>query len=163
MGRIPQLPKRREVSILIEKEDSIHWNGQTLPSLTHGARQKRLLTQSSSGPQLSGKAAHSGPVSTFLCVGASPHGGGKYTKKNPKQKHKIESKKIGCPCHVLIKIYPHTTTILGHYKKAHNHETGATNIKYMGISRDARECVKALLGERVDWQQVVCKLYLVLS
>jgi len=58
----------------------------------------------------------------------------KYMKKNPKQKHKIESKKIGCPCHLLIKIYPHTSIILGNYRKAHNHETGATNIKYMGIS-----------------------------
>jgi hypothetical protein len=98
----------------------------------------------------------------FVCRQQST-GGGKYTKKNPKQKHKIESKKISCPCCVLIKIYPHTMTILGHYKKAHNHETGAANIKYMGISHNAWEHVKALLGERVDWQQVVCKLYLVLS
>jgi hypothetical protein len=26
---------------------------------------------------------------------------------------RLESKKIGCPCHILIKIYPHTSTILG--------------------------------------------------
>jgi hypothetical protein len=84
----------------------------------------------------------------FMC-GRQATGGGKYTKKT-KQKCKIESKKISCPCHVLIKIYPHTPAILGNYKKAHNHETGSANIKYMGISHEARECVKALLEERVD-------------
>jgi hypothetical protein len=75
---------------------------------------------------------------------------GKYTKKHLKQKCKIESKKSCCPCHLLIKIYPHTSIILGNYRKAHNHETGAANIKYMGVSREAWEHVKALLEEKVD-------------
>jgi hypothetical protein len=66
----------------------------------------------------------------------------KYTKKNPEHKCKIKSKKISCPCHLLIKIYPHTSIILGNYKKAHNHETGAANIKYMGVSHEAQEHIK---------------------
>jgi hypothetical protein len=97
----------------------------------------------------------------FVC-GRQVTGGGKYTKKNPKQKRKIESKKIGCPCRLLIKIYPHTSIILGNYRKAHNHETGAVNIKYIGVSREARERVKGLLEEKVDRRQVVRKIYFVL-
>jgi hypothetical protein len=52
--------------------------------------------------------------------------------------------------HTVIKIYPYTTTILGNYKKAYNYETGSTNIKYMGILCETWECIKALLGERID-------------
>jgi hypothetical protein len=104
----------------------------------------------------------SGTLWTCQCLFVCRHqstGGGNYTKKNPKQKHKIESKKISCLCHLLIKIYPHTTTILGNYKKAHNHETGATNIKYMGILHDTWEHIRALLRDRVNWQQIVHEFY----
>ena len=97
----------------------------------------------------------------FVC-GCKLTGGRNKTEQKSKRKCKIESKKIRCPCRVVIKIYPHTTVILGSYKKAHNHETGAANIKYMGISHETREHMKALLGERVDRWQVVRKYYLVL-
>jgi hypothetical protein len=98
----------------------------------------------------------------FVCGRQVTGGDRKYTKKNPKQKRKIESKKIGCPCRLLIKIYPHTSIILGNYRKAHNHETGAANIKYMGVSREARERVKGLLEEKVDRRQVVRNIYFIL-
>jgi hypothetical protein len=47
---------------------------QTLPSLTCGTGQRRLLTQSNSGPQLSGMVAHSGHISTFSCAGGASGG-----------------------------------------------------------------------------------------
>jgi hypothetical protein len=92
----------------------------------------------------------------FVC-GRQFTSSGKYMKMHPKQKCKIESKKTCCPCCLLIKIYPHTRIILGNYRKAHNHETGAANIKYMGVSCEAREHVKGLLEEKVDCRQVICK------
>ena len=98
----------------------------------------------------------------FVCGRQITGGDQKYMKKNPEHKRKIESKKISCPCRLLIKIYPHTSIILGNYKKAHNHETGAANIKYMGVSREARERIKRLLEEKVDRRQVVCNYYFIL-
>jgi hypothetical protein len=43
----------------------------------------------------------------FVCRRQVTGSDRKYTKKNLKQKCKIESMKIGCPCHLLIKIYSH--------------------------------------------------------
>jgi hypothetical protein len=65
---------------------------------------------------------------TFVCSRALS-GGGQY-KYEPKyeRQRKIESKKIQCPCHVVIKRYLHTQIVLGHYHSEHNHELGIPNV-----------------------------------
>ena len=46
----------------------------------------------------------------------------KYNKKHADWQCKIDSKKIGCHCQLVIKHYPHTLTILGHYADKHNYK-----------------------------------------
>ena len=93
----------------------------------------------------------------FRC-GRQFTGGGKYKIKNPERK-RVESKKIACPCHIIIKVYPHTNTILGRYAKEHNHELGRANIQHTDISHEARDRVKTLLEQKVDRREIVSKLY----
>ena len=62
-----------------------------------------------------------------------------YQKIHPDWKHKIGTKKSGCGCHVIIKLYPHMSTILGCYISQHDYEIGSANIAYTHLSSAARE------------------------
>jgi hypothetical protein len=64
----------------------------------------------------------------FRCGRHITGGGGEpYEIKDLEQKQ-VESKKTECPCHIIIKIYPHTSTILGQYVIEHDHALGHVNI-----------------------------------
>jgi len=92
----------------------------------------------------------------YVCS-RQPSGGQKlYEKKNPGWKRKIDSKKKGCRCWVIIKLYLHTDTILGNYTNTHDHEIGSDNIAYMQMSGVAQEQIKSMLVQKVDHKEIVC-------
>ena len=74
-----------EVSNLIEFWRLSNWVGGGLWTMKHLFRYGCHITSSSGEP---------------------------YKIKDPGQKW-VELKKTECPCHIIIKIYPHTSTILG--------------------------------------------------
>jgi len=49
----------------------------------------------------------------FVCGRKASRGLKPYEKKNLDSECKISTKKTGCGCHIWIKLYPHTSTILG--------------------------------------------------
>ena len=49
----------------------------------------------------------------YRCSCQQTGGDRHYQKKFPDRYRKIESKKTGCRCQLIIKLYPHTQTILG--------------------------------------------------
>jgi len=102
---------------------------------------------------------HRGPLWTekrlYICS-HQPSGGRKpYEKKNPGWKHKIDSKKKGCHCRVVIKLYPHTDTILGNYTNTHDHKIGSDNIAYMRMSGIAQKQIKSMLVQKVDHKEII--------
>jgi hypothetical protein len=62
-------------------------------------------------------------------------GGEKDYKRITKRKSRVERKRLskGCPSQVRIKIYPHTSAILGKYSIEHSHQTGKDNLKHVRI------------------------------
>jgi hypothetical protein len=78
---------------------------------------------------------HGGPLWTkrwvYVYLHQMSRGQKKYKKKNLGWHRKIDSKKTSCHCHVTIKLYPHTDTILGNYMNMRDHEIGLDNISYM--------------------------------
>jgi hypothetical protein len=94
---------------------------------------------------------------TYICSCQQTGGERNYQKKFPDRKRKIESKKTGCSCHIMIKLYPHTSTILGRYEADHDHEIGLANIAYTRISRPARERIHTMLTQKMDRKEIVCK------
>jgi len=70
----------------------------------------------------------------FVCRCQYSGGQRKYQKKHPSRKRKIWNRKSGCHCHVLIKFYPHTPTILGRYVAKHDHKIGEANIAFTCLS-----------------------------
>ncbi len=91
----------------------------------------------------------------YVCSRQLSGGRKQYEKKNPHWNRKIDSKKTGCHCRVIIKLYPHTDTILGNYRNAHDHEVGSDNIAYTRMSGVAREQIKSMLVQKVDHKEIV--------
>jgi hypothetical protein len=92
----------------------------------------------------------------YVCSRQLSGGQKPYEKKNPGWKCKINSKKKGCRCRVVIKLYPHTDTILGNYMNMHDHEIGLDNITYMWMSGVAWEQIKSMLVQKVDHKEIIC-------
>jgi hypothetical protein len=91
---------------------------------------------------------------TYKCARAPSGGPTGYEKKNDWHR-KIDSKKTGCGSCVVIKIYPHTQTILGRYHEEHDHEIGLPNVPYTRLSHQAREQAKNMLGQKIERKEVV--------
>jgi hypothetical protein len=91
----------------------------------------------------------------YVCSRQLSGGRKEYEKKKPDWNRKIGSKKTGCRCRVIIKLYLHTDTILGHYRNAHDHEVSSANIAYTQMSGVAREQIKSMLVQKVDHKEIV--------
>ncbi|KAI0244922.1 hypothetical protein BJV78DRAFT_1290317 [Lactifluus subvellereus] len=74
----------------------------------------------------------------YVCSRQPSGGQSKYQKKHPKWWCKVDSKKSGCNCRIVIKLYHHTPTILGCYEEEHSHKVGLANLAYTRMSEIAR-------------------------
>jgi hypothetical protein len=91
----------------------------------------------------------------YMCSCGHSGGASKYQKKDPKCQCKNESKKTNCHCKIIIKFYPHMSTILGCYQDEHNHEVGLVNIAYMRMSQSAWQQIKGMLGHKIDPREII--------
>ena len=91
----------------------------------------------------------------YVCSRQLSGGQKQYEKKKPDRRRKIGSKKTGCHCWVVIKLYPHTDAILGNYTNVHDHDVGSDNIAYTWMSGVAREQIKSMLVQKVDRKEIV--------
>jgi len=91
----------------------------------------------------------------FVCGRKASRGPVPYAKKNSDCESKISPKKIGCSCHIWIKLYPHTSTVLGRYVAEHDHKIGVANIAYTCLSGSARKRIKAMLTQKVERPKIV--------
>ena len=80
---------------------------------------------------------------------------GGYVKQHPRRENKIGTRKSGCHCEIVIKQYPHTSIVLGHYVAEHNHKIGFANIAYLCLSGTARERIKTMLMQKVEHHEIV--------
>jgi hypothetical protein len=92
----------------------------------------------------------------YVCSHGHSGGTSKYQKKHPKCQHKNESKKTNCHCKIIIKSYPHTSTILGCYQDEHNHKVGLANITYMQMLQSARQQIRGMLECKIDPREIIC-------
>jgi hypothetical protein len=91
----------------------------------------------------------------YVCSRQPSGGRTEFEKKHPDWRRKIGSKKTGCRCRVVIKLYPHTDAILGNYTNTHDHEVGSENIAYTRMSHVAREQIKSMVVQKVDRKEIV--------
>ena len=93
----------------------------------------------------------------YVCSRQPSSGRKNYQKKHPGWQCKINSKKSGCHCRIMIKRYHHTPTILGRYEVEHNHEVGLANLAYTCMLRMAQEQIKSMLQLKMDRRKIMHK------
>ena len=91
----------------------------------------------------------------FVCRRQASRGEKIYEKKHPEWKRKTGTKKSGCGCHIDIKQYPHTSTILGCYAAKHDHEIGTANIAFTCLSSDTWEQIKTMLTQKINCREIM--------
>ena len=82
-------------------------------------------------------------------------GGRTYEKKNPQRQCTLKPKKTGCGCHVIVKQYMHTSTLLGCYDPDYDHKIGAANITYTHLSGATWEQIKMMLTQTIDCSKIM--------
>ncbi len=68
---------------------------------------------------------------------------------------KIPSMKTGCQCHLIIKLYLDTKTILGKYEAQHNHALGNDNLRFLRLSDSIRKLVMEMIFTGMGSQAIV--------
>jgi hypothetical protein len=96
----------------------------------------------------------------YVCGRQETGGDRGYEKKHPERERKIGIRKTGCGCHIILKEYPHTSTVLGRYVPEHDHETGTRNIAYTRLSAATRERIKTMLTQKIARREIVsCRIH----
>ena len=109
---------------------------------------------------ISSMASRSGQVWTlrhvYVCACEWSGRENLYEKKT-KQGRKIPSKKTGCSCHIVIKCYPGTEVVLGHYENRHDHLIRIANAPFMRLTTRSQEQMRAMVTQKIDPREIVCK------
>ena len=82
-----------------------------------------------------------------------------YVKKTQMER-KIPSKKMGCQCHLTIKRYLWTETILGKYVDQHDHPLGNDNLRFIRLSRKIRDLVMDIVYIGINSKVIVSHNYI---
>ena len=80
-----------------------------------------------------------------------------------RQNLKIPSKKSGCQCHLIIKFYPHTDTILGKYEGHHDHPIADANVRFTRLSDKIKHCVMDMVRTGIASREIVSVIKLLIS
>ena len=81
---------------------------------------------------------------------------GKKDRQNiTRSERAIPSKKTGCRCTLIIKMYPHTDKILGKYDEEHDHTIGDDNLRFTRLSDTTKELVMELARAGVHSKAIV--------
>jgi hypothetical protein len=91
----------------------------------------------------------------YICARNFSGGKNNYTKKFSWTR-KIPMKRIGCSCRLIVKTYPDTDEVLGHYTSEHSHEIGSKNARFTRLEKETREEIEQMLRLGVEPKKVVC-------
>ena len=72
------------------------------------------------------------------------------------QEQKIPSKKMGCPCNIVIKCYPNTEIVLGHYKNKHNYLIRIANAPFMRLTARSQVQIRKMVVQKIDLREIMC-------
>ena len=95
----------------------------------------------------------------FRCSREFTGGNPGYVKKTQMER-KIPSKKTGCRCHLTVKWYPRTETILGKYVDQHDHPLGDDNLRFIRLSRKIRDLIMDMVYIGINSKVIVSHNYI---
>jgi len=65
----------------------------------------------------------------------------------------------GCRCSLFVKTYNDTAAVLGSYSPEHSHEIGNANLKFVPVSKDARQGILSMAMEDRSTEHIVSCVY----
>jgi hypothetical protein len=90
----------------------------------------------------------------YVCSREGTGGRSQYKRKCNRGR-KIPSKRTGCACLLVVKVYPGTDTVLGRYEAEHDHEIGAANLRYTRLPVETRVQIAEMLRMGISRDRVV--------
>lgn len=91
----------------------------------------------------------------YVCACRGTGGIKEYTKKHPLWEWKVELKRDGCPCSLVVKSYPETPKLLGKYHQEHSYPTGNTNVRYTSLSKNTHMQISEMLHMGISHANIV--------
>lgn len=91
----------------------------------------------------------------YVCARQGSGGKKGYEKKFPEQTRKILPKRCGCSCRLVVKSYPNTERVLGHYEETHTHPIGRENARYVRLPAETRLRVAEMLRLGITHKRIV--------
>lgn len=91
----------------------------------------------------------------YVCAWQGSGGRKEYEKKHPEQTRKILPKRCGCSCRLVVKSYPNTERVLGHYEESHTHPIGKDNAHYVRLPMETRLRIAEMLRLGITHKRIV--------
>ena len=93
----------------------------------------------------------------YVCPQQGTGGVKKYKKQFPLQERKIPDKKLegSHGSHIIVKSYPNTDQVLGHYKEQHTHPTGPENAWFTRLPIGTHIQITKLLRSGISPKKIV--------
>jgi hypothetical protein len=92
----------------------------------------------------------------YVCSRQGTGGKCKYARKHADRFSRTRStKRTGCRCRIVVKMYHHVSTVLGWYRAEHDHATGIANLQFTRLPDSTRAHALDLLRTNVDPKDVV--------
>jgi hypothetical protein len=89
-------------------------------------------------------------------------GGVKGYEKKIQHRQKVPTKRMSCPCRLVVKSYPNMDLVLGRYNGSHSHPVGKDNAKFTRLSQDARILIAEKLRAGISHARIVRNLFIYL-
>lgn len=91
----------------------------------------------------------------YFCSREGTGGVRAYSKKHPERERKIHTKRLRCPCRLVVKSYPNTNVLLGQYHADHSHPIGDENARFTSLSQETRIRIAEMLRLKMSHSQIV--------
>jgi hypothetical protein len=105
-----------------------------------------------------GKKKHGWLIAhVWVCSRQGTGGVKSYEKKHPERGRKVPPKRTedGCGARIIVRIYPNTTKVRGHYHNEHSHPTGKDNLRFTSLSVETRLRIADMLRMGVSKDKIV--------
>lgn len=69
-------------------------------------------------------------------------------------------KQTGCECHLMVKLYPGTSHVLGKYTAEHSHPVGGVNVRFTCLLEAPKDQILEMLHMGINHDKIVSNDFL---
>ena len=96
----------------------------------------------------------------YSCTRNGTGGGKPYNQLHPEWGRKVPMKQTGCKCHLMVKLYPGTSHVLGKYTTEHSHPVCGVNVRFTCLSEAPKDQILEMLHMGINHDKIVSNDFL---